>query len=84
MQGSSGENIVEEELGEQEDTQDETVASSWCHIVLSLLTTAQLTTQRYQVPLDVLLCLLYGCDGGLYEGNVLHFLVAPCTLAQVP
>lgn len=34
----------------------------------------------YFSPLDVLLCLLYRCDGGLYQCDVLHLFIAPCTL----
>lgn len=35
-------------------------------------------------PLNILLCLLYRCDGGLYQGNVLDFFTAPCTLVWKP
>ena len=34
----------------------------------------------YFSPLDVLLCLLYRRDGGLYQCDVLHLFIAPCTL----
>lgn len=34
-------------------------------------------------PLNVLLGLLYGCDGGLNQGNVLHLFIALCTLVWV-
>lgn len=35
---------------------------------------------RVILPLNILLRLLYRCDGGLYQGDVVHFCSAPCTL----
>lgn len=38
------------------------------------------TCRLKQSPLDVQLCFLYGCDGGLYLSDVLHFFIASWAL----